>query len=276
MPIQSFALVAMLCATVIAAISLIDDLRTLSSLTRLAVHISAAAVVSVLWVRVQPLTGASTVVVAALATIWLVGVTNAVNFMDGIDGIAGGQAIVAGTTILILAQAAGDRMMVILATAIVGGSAGFLMHNWPPARVFMGDVGSAWLGFVFAAAALELATHDRRAGVAAAFVLWPFVFDTALTLALRAQRRENLMQSHRSHLYQRLVGAGASHGQVAIVYVIASALCGFSGIAWSWHLAPVALPLTCAALIAATLIVHVHGRERRRLKPARPVRSTSR
>lgn len=212
-------------ALAIAAISAIDDVRSLPSGTRLMVHLGCAVVAA------MTIGSGWSAPVIVLAVIWIVGLTNAYNFMDGIDGISGAQAVVAGVAFALAALHVGLTGPAVCAIAIASASAGFLMHNWSPARVFMGDVGSAFLGFSFAAMALQIGVWSPAAGIAAALSLWPFVFDTALTFVRRAARGENVMQSHRSHLYQRLVIAGWSHARVTVLYAATAALGAAAGLA---------------------------------------------
>jgi UDP-N-acetylmuramyl pentapeptide phosphotransferase/UDP-N-acetylglucosamine-1-phosphate transferase len=171
-----------------------------------------------------------------VAVLWVVGLTNAYNFMDGIDGISGAQAIVAGVAFALAAAKGGLTGTAVCAIAIAAANAGFLIHNWSPARVFMGDVGSAFLGFSFAVMALEIAAWSPSAAFAAALSLWPFILDTSLTFLRRAFRGENVFQSHRSHLYQRLVIAGWSHARVTVLYALTAALAAAAGLAWVLHL----------------------------------------
>jgi UDP-N-acetylmuramyl pentapeptide phosphotransferase/UDP-N-acetylglucosamine-1-phosphate transferase len=215
-------------ALTIAAISAIDDVRSLPSGLRLLVHLGCA-VVAVLTVANAD-NHTVTLPVIVLAVVWIVGLTNAYNFMDGIDGISGAQAVVAGVAFALAALHVGLIGTAVCALAIASASAGFLMHNWSPARVFMGDVGSAFLGFSFAVMALQIGVWSPAAGIAAALSLWPFVLDTALTFVRRALRGENVMQSHRSHLYQQLVIAGWSHARVTVLYAATAALGAAAGL----------------------------------------------
>lgn len=201
-------------ALVIAAVSFIDDLRPLPATVRLAVQILAALAVALLFV---PL------VWVPLAVVWIVGLTNAYNFMDGIDGIAGGQAVVAGLAWAWLGTTAGQPLLAVIGLLIAGSSAGFLLYNWQPARIFMGDVGSAFLGFTFASLGVIGARADPKLAVAGVLVVWPFVADTAFTFLRRARRRERLMEAHKSHSYQRLNQRGLSHAAVASIYIALAA-----------------------------------------------------
>ena len=160
---------------------------------------------------------------APLAFLWIVGLTNAYNFMDGIDGIAGGQAVVAGLAWALFGMIEQQTLIAMLGLLIAGSSAGFLMHNWQPARIFMGDVGSAFLGFTFASLAV-MAWPNVRLAAAGALVVWPFVADAAFTFARRAARGERVMEAHRSHVYQRMNQRGLSHAAVSMIYTALAAI----------------------------------------------------
>lgn len=217
-------------AALIAAVSWIDDLRSLSNRVRFAAHSLAAIVVIAgfgYWEIVQlPAIGAVHLgwFGAIVTFVWIVGLTNAYNFMDGIDGIAGSQAVVAGIGWSLLGMALDQPFTAILAVLLAASSVGFLGHNWPPAKVFMGDVGSAFLGYSFATAPLILGAYSAaqpgtaRLAVAAVLIVWPFVFDTVLTFLRRWRNGENVFAAHRSHLYQRLVIAGWQHQTVTLLY----------------------------------------------------------
>jgi Fuc2NAc and GlcNAc transferase len=95
---------------------------------------------------------------------------------------------------------------------------GFIFHNWQPARIFMGDVGSAYIGFSFAFLTMYAYSIDARLFITGVLFVWPFIFDGAYTLCRRILKKENIFQAHRSHIYQRLVIAGSSHRFVSILY----------------------------------------------------------
>ena len=235
----------------IAGVGWMDDRGSLSARFRLGVHIVAA---------VMAITGLGYFTTLTLpfgvslhlrwlglplALVWIVGLTNAYNFMDGIDGLAGGQAVVAGAFWVVV----GWRDQLTLAAGVglltTAASLGFLAHNWPPARIFMGDAGSGFLGCTFALLPALASTSEPRLLLAGALVMWPFIFDTAITLLRRLRRRENIFQAHRSHLYQRLVIAGRSHAAVTSLYLGLALLGGLAGVAWAlaWPAADVILLL---------------------------------
>ncbi|MEW6753908.1 MAG: hypothetical protein AB1505_23450 [Candidatus Latescibacterota bacterium] len=222
----------MLGAAGVAAVSWLDDRRPLPALLRLAVHAACAGLVVGAFLATGGIPAASGLprtILAAAALLWMVGLTNAYNFMDGIDGMAATQAVVAGAAWCLLGWWHGGAGLALLGALLAATSLGFLGHNWAPARVYMGDVGSTFLGYSFAALALWGAAADWRLLVAGVLFVWPFVWDTGLTLLCRAWRRENILAAHRSHLYQRLVIAGASHTRVTGLYALlalAGVACG--------------------------------------------------
>jgi UDP-N-acetylmuramyl pentapeptide phosphotransferase/UDP-N-acetylglucosamine-1-phosphate transferase len=153
------------------------------------------------------------------ALLWITGLTNAYNFMDGIDGIAGGQAVVAGLGWTIMGSLGDQSFVGLIGMLLTASSLGFLFHNWPPARIFMGDVGSAFIGFTLAVLPIIAGQRNPRLMVAGFLVVWPFIFDTSFTLVRRLNNKENIFVAHRSHIYQRLVIAGYSHRFVTLIYM---------------------------------------------------------
>jgi UDP-N-acetylmuramyl pentapeptide phosphotransferase/UDP-N-acetylglucosamine-1-phosphate transferase len=156
--------------------------------------------------------------------LWIVGVINIYNFLDGIDGYAGAQGVIGG---IALALCASEGSGYVTGLAIAGSCAGFLLHNWHKARVFMGDVGSATLGFLFATIPLGAGPILREQGVfVMSIALWFFLADGVFTLIRRLIAHEKIWEAHRSHLYQRLAASGYRHDHVvAGVMIPAFALC---------------------------------------------------
>lgn len=150
-----------------------------------------------------------------LGLAWIVGVINLTNFLDGIDGFAAGQGLLAAAGLAVAGFFLGSPWLVACGLALAGAAAGFLPHNWHPARVFLGDVGSSSLGFVVAAAAWKAPSELRSELVyLSAMLLWFFLADGSFTLARRALGGERFWRPHRQHLYQRLVQTGRSHASV--------------------------------------------------------------
>jgi Fuc2NAc and GlcNAc transferase len=214
----------------LSLLGLADDVRPLPALLRLMIQIGIS-----LWLVRAAGTllpgGIPTPVAVALAALWMTAATNAFNFMDGIDGIAASQAIAAGTGWAIVGRLVGSPDLTLLGLLAAAAPGGFLLYNWSPARVFMGDGGSAFLGFLLAA--LPLAADRRRPDLwlCAALFMWPFLFDTAFTLLRRISRRENILLAHRSHIYQRLTSAGLTHATVAVLYFVLAIVGVAAGVA---------------------------------------------
>jgi UDP-N-acetylmuramyl pentapeptide phosphotransferase/UDP-N-acetylglucosamine-1-phosphate transferase len=228
----------------IAAISLRDDFRSVGAGFRFCIHIGAAITSVLIFASYDAVELWSIFYLGKigllLTIIWVVGLTNVFNFMDGIDGIAGLQGLVAGLAWCIAGVILGIPFLSFSAALLAGGCGGFLIHNWSPAKIFMGDVGSAFLGFCFATCPLiamrELAIrganeyYGRRLPVFALIVVWPFVADGAFTFCRRAIKREPVWKPHRSHMYQRMVRAGWLHWQVASYYGVWAVLSAIAGI----------------------------------------------
>ncbi len=165
-----------------------------------------------------------------LTFLWIVGLINAYNFMDGIDGMAAGVAVVAGLGWALLASA--DPLPLWLGWVIAASSLGFLLHNRPPARIFMGDVGSTFLGYNFAILPLLAPGDGSDAPLSGVLLMWTFFLDTGLTFLHRLRRGENVFTPHRSHLYQRLVASGLRPGRVSALFALLTVL--GAGLAWGW------------------------------------------
>lgn len=243
----------------VAAVGWVDDRRDLPAWPRLAAHIAAAGWL-VAWLGGMPaLTiGAEAVhlgffgsLLAVLGVTWFV---NLYNFMDGIDGIAAVEAVVAGTAGALL-LATRQPSLGLVSLLLAAGSAGFLAWNWPPARLFMGDVGSGFLGFLFAGIALA----SENAGAVPALlwfvVLGPFFVDATITLTRRMARGQRWSAPHRTHGYQRAVQSGWSHGLVSVAVGAMSAAGGV--LAWLVLQRPSLLAPSMA--LSAAVLAAVYG-----------------
>jgi UDP-GlcNAc:undecaprenyl-phosphate GlcNAc-1-phosphate transferase len=226
-------------ALIVAAVGLADDVRSLPVAARLGAQVLASLVllggaggleaIRLPWLGELRLG----LVEWPLTVVWVVAVTNIYNFMDGIDGLAAGQAAIAGGFLALSALQVGNPVVMLTSLSLAGAALGFLPHNLPPARIFMGDVGSTFLGFSFAAlAVIGARPGDGRISVyVTVLLLAPFLFDASLTLVSRIWRGERWYEPHRSHLYQRLVRAGYSHARVGLVYYLLALVLGALGFA---------------------------------------------
>ena len=165
--------------------------------------------------------------------LWIVGLTNAYNFMDGIDGIAGGVALAAALGWMMLAFNMQNGFVFWVSLAVAAGSLGFLFHNWSPAKIFMGDVASTFLGYTFAVLPLLSADQGGDALMLGTLLMWTFIMDAGVTFIRRAFKREQLFSAHRTHLYQRLVIGGYKHATISVLYILLTLLAGILSFAWS-------------------------------------------
>ncbi len=219
-------------ATLVAGVSWLDDLYSVSSIWRFLIHALAALIViysvgyfEEFYIPLTQITQESRVGGMLFTFFWIVWLTNLYNFMDGIDGIAGMQTVTAGIGWMAAGKLLGTDSVEFYAGVLAFSGLGFLIQNWQPARIFMGDVGSAFLGFTYAVMPLlaikeAVVIPEKRPVLlllAAAFN-WLFVFDTLYTFVRRIIEGEKVWRAHRSHLYQKLVVAGFSHQFVALLY----------------------------------------------------------
>lgn len=257
-------------ALVVAGVSILDDRYGLSQGLRLLVQLGAALLLIrggfVIQGDVLPglslAPGMFPAVVTVLATLWL---TNLYNFMDGMDGFAGGMAVIGFGTLAALGWLQGDGLYTGAALTVTAAVAGFLWFNFPPAQIFMGDSGSTTLGFM----AAGFAVWASRRGIAPVWltlvVFSPFVVDATVTLLRRVLRGEPVWRAHRSHYYQRLVQLGWGHRRTVLAEYSVMLICAASVLAMArlgtdaqWFgLAALAVGYMGAALA-------VHRMERRR------------
>jgi UDP-GlcNAc:undecaprenyl-phosphate GlcNAc-1-phosphate transferase len=209
----------------LAIASFFDDRHALPAAVRLLMHLVAAAIF--LWLAAES-SEAALLFVLLLAIAWI---TNLYNFMDGSDGLAGGMAVIGFGTYGIGAWLGGNLELELLAWSIAAAAMGFLIFNFPPAKIFMGDVGSIPLGFLAGA----FGVAGWRQGL---WPLWfplavfaPFIVDASMTLVRRLLRGERVWQAHRQHYYQRLILSGWSHRRTALSEYALMALCAVLAIA---------------------------------------------
>jgi UDP-N-acetylmuramyl pentapeptide phosphotransferase/UDP-N-acetylglucosamine-1-phosphate transferase len=218
-------LTLMLLAGVLAGISYTDDWKGLPVAARLSVHALAAVVLVHSGLPQQNLDFWLSIGLAGYV-IWM---TNAYNFMDGADGLAGGMAVL-GFSAYGLAALAPAESFATMCFAVAAAAAGFLPFNFPPAKIFMGDVGSIPLGFL--AAALGLMGWQQQI-----WPLWfpllvfsPFLMDASVTLLRRMMGGERFWQAHREHYYQRLIRMGWSHRRTTLSEYLLMAAVSASGL----------------------------------------------
>jgi UDP-GlcNAc:undecaprenyl-phosphate GlcNAc-1-phosphate transferase len=212
-------------AVALAIASFIDDRHTLPASARLMMHLVAAGLF--LWMT----SGSSAAIFLIALWLAIAWTTNLYNFMDGSDGLAGGMAVIGFGTYGVAAWFGGNSEYELLAWSIAAAATGFLIFNFPPAKIFMGDVGSIPLGFL--AGAFGVAGWQQEL-----WPLWfplvvfaPFIVDASATLARRVWRGEKIWEAHRQHYYQRLILSGWSHRRTALAEYGLMFLCGAAALA---------------------------------------------
>lgn len=259
-------------AFLVAAVSLADDRWRLPAAVRLAAQVVGTLVLVAGGGTLGPVQVSDSVawslgwLTLPVTFLWVIGLTNAYNFMDGIDGLAAGQAMVTALTMGWLGYLLGNQLVAVFMALLASATLGFLVLNWPPARIFLGDVGSAFLGFTFAGWAV-LTASPLGGGppfLAWAAVLSPFILDTAVTLACRVARRERWYEPHRQHYYQRLVRCGWPHVLVTGLYAVMSAFCGAAAIlCYGYGLVSSIVVLSVVLVEFGLLVLLVRAAERR-------------
>ena len=222
----------------IASVSLYDDFRTSGVSIKMAAQLIAIGIVMATGIVIDelhlPWLGPTSLGWCAypLTLFWILGLTNAYNFMDGLDGMAAGSAAIAGAFFSYIAFQQGSPFIYLASLALCAATSGFLVFNWPPAKIFMGDVGSTFLGFSFAVMAIIAARYDRShtSLFVIPLLLFHFIFDTVFTFSRRYMRGENILQAHRTHLYQLLNRSGCSHRAVTLAYSGMAVAQGFGAI----------------------------------------------
>jgi UDP-N-acetylmuramyl pentapeptide phosphotransferase/UDP-N-acetylglucosamine-1-phosphate transferase len=205
-----------------ALAGIIDDWRGLPVLPRLIAHVASGLFALPL---VLSTTGGTPGEQIGITLVWLLAMATAINvtnFMDGIDGLVGVQAVVFGVHLSLLGAYGGSAST--FGVALAGASCGFLAWNWPPASIFLGDVGSGTLGLLSLIGGWLVVQEGNWSILLVYLPLFPFLLDASVTLALRAVRGQSLVQAHRTHLYQRLANGGWGHGRVTVLYGLGALL----------------------------------------------------
>jgi len=235
----------LLSAAVVTTLMVLDDLNGVRALSKLAFQIAAsllAIVVFGIYIHSVNLPGGHVVNLAVavsipLTLLWFVGLQNTVNLIDGVDGLAAGVVAIVAATLLLAAINREQMDIVILSGALIGACVGFLFFNWHPARVFMGDTGSNFLGFTLAA--LSVLSVAKGAVVLALIVpivaLAIPIFDTGWAILRRRMRGRSIATPDTEHLHHRLLDFGLSPRETALVFYFGTAIFAALGLAIYGH-----------------------------------------
>lgn len=224
-------------AILVVAVGIIDDVKQLRASIKLVAQIIAAIIVVLHDVKIIAISVPTFFVENGIlplgwfsipiTILWVVGVTNAVNLIDGLDGLAVGISSIATFSLFFIAILAGEPTVAMISAALAGSCLGFLPYNFNPAKIFMGDTGSTFLGFILSVICIQ----GLFKGYAIISFIIPFlilglpIFDTSVAIARRIHNKRPIMGADRGHLHHKLIDMGFSQKQtVAILYVIAMIL----------------------------------------------------
>ena len=250
---------------IIVGVGIVDDVKQLPAKVKLLAQLVAAVIVVIHDIRIVALSVPSFIVEGGIVPlgvlsipvtiIWIIAVTNAVNLIDGLDGLAVGVSSIATFSLFFIAILAGEPKVALLTAAVAGACIGFMPYNFNPAKIFMGDTGSQFLGFILSVVCIQ---GLFKGYVITSFVV-PFlilglpIFDTLFAIIRRVKNKKPIMSPDRGHLHHKLVDMGFSQKQaVAILYVISSLL-GITGVVVVEEGAMQAVVFVIAILLFITL-----------------------
>lgn len=235
----------MIGAAIIVTLGFFDDIKPLPAKFKFVVQIIAAMIAIHSGVRIESVTNPLSFILPnnpyiifgmwsyPLTLFWIVGVTNAINLVDGLDGLAAGISAISATTLFIAALGTGQYFAATLASILAASTLGFLPHNFNPAKIFMGDTGALFLGYMLS----TISIIGVLKGAAALSILVPIlaiglpIFDTLFAMVRRALSGKSMMEADKGHLHHRLLEAGMSQKQAVLTLYSVSAILGFSAIA---------------------------------------------
>ncbi len=274
----------------LCALGAVDDVRGLRAYHKLIGQIILAIVAFACGLRIDavslPLFPSLSMGVFALpvTVLWIVGVTNAVNLIDGLDGLAAGVGFFASATYFVVALVGGNPFVALMSAALMGVLAGFLVFNFNPARIFMGDSGSYFIGFLLAT--LPIATERQQKASTAVSLLVPMlalglpIFDTLLTMARRFLERRSMFSPDRGHIHHRLLDLGLTHRRAVVLLYGVCVVYAASAIAVSLgRILHTGIALVSVSIVGVGLVrfagyfevLHVARRQRARLYDPRAV-----
>lgn len=217
---------------------ILDDTKGLSPKMKLIFQVGAAIIVAVFGVRIRYLSNfilgegyfSFGILSIPVTVFWIVGITNTVNLIDGLDGLAAGISAISSSTLLFIVFSNGDIKLSLVLMALIGSIIGFLPYNFNPAKIFMGDTGSLFLGFVLSVISLE-ATVKSVATLAVfipIFTLGIPIFDTSFAILRRIRAKRPIMQADKGHLHHRLLNKGLTQRQTVLILYFMSIVLGMS------------------------------------------------
>ena len=255
------------CGGVVVALGAADDMRGLGFKTKLAVEIGVAYALLHAGLRIDlsalPFIDGDVYVGALysvpITVLWVVGVINAVNLLDGIDGLASGVVAIAFASMAIAYGIEGDLPLVVVAVVFVGALSGFLVHNFNPASIFMGDSGSLFLGYALAVYTLAGPVHTEGlvAPVLPLLALGLPLLDTSLSIVRRVAGRRAIMAPDHDHIHHRMSGLMSTRRAVGTLYAISATFGLLAVLATTTTVTGALIAVACAGAVAAGLVIRL-------------------
>ena len=256
-------------AVIIVVLGVVDDIMALPAMLKFVVQICAALIPTLNGVVIQALSNPNIFsenpywslewLSVPVTVLWIVAVTNSVNLIDGLDGLACGVSTISATTVLVIALIASEAQVALVMAALVGACVGFMPYNQNPAKMFMGDTGSTFLGYILATMSIQglFKFYAVISFVVPFLILGLPIFDTAFAFIRRIAHGQSPMHADRSHIHHRLIDMGLNQKQaVATLYVI-SAILGLSAVVLTTGGEGKALILFAALCIVAVVAAKV-------------------
>ena len=256
-------------AVIIVVLGVVDDIMALPAMLKFVVQIVAASIPATHGVQILAFSNPNIFsdnlywvlgwLSIPFTVIWIVAITNAVNLIDGLDGLANGVSAISATTMLVIALVGGQSQVAIVLAALVGACIGFMPYNMNPAKMFMGDTGATFLGFILATMSIQglFKYYAVISFVVPFFILGLPIFDTAFAFIRRIAHGQSPMHADRSHIHHRLIDMGLNQKQaVATLYVI-SAILGLSAVVLTTGGEQKAMLLFAALCIVAVVAARV-------------------
>lgn len=253
--------------TVMFLTGLADDMKNISAKTKLLAQILAALIalwggVKINWIT-NPFSSSELLFLVNLSIpvtiIWIVGITNTINLIDGVDGLASGVAAIASATLMFIAAINGFHFVMIYCAILAGSSLGFLPYNFNPAKIFMGDTGSLFLGYMLAVLSIigVMKTVTFVTIVIMVFVLGIPIFDTSFAIIRRIINKKPIMEADKGHVHHRLLDKGFSQKETVIILYVISIVFGAAAI----FIADSEPLIGTFVVVVASILIVVAGRK---------------
>ncbi len=256
-------------AVIIVVLGVVDDIMALPALLKFVVQIVAALVPALGGVRILAFSNPNIFsqnlywVLGGLSipftVLWIVAITNSVNLIDGLDGLANGVSAISATTMLVIALLASESQVAVVMAALVGACVGFMPYNLNPAKMFMGDTGATFLGYILATMSIQglFKYYAVISFVVPFLILGLPIFDTSFAFIRRIAHGQSPMHADRGHIHHRLIDMGLSQKQAVATLYVVSAILGLSAVVLTTSGEQKAMLLFAALCIVAAVAARV-------------------